>query len=100
MSRAGGRSLALAAALLVGGLHAGGCVDNQGACASYVQDVNNKRTQCAPELPPLDEEEVCPASLNGLGADCTEYYANLADSVQCVNGDYVVTPLGGSPGCT
>lgn len=58
--------------------------DNVSACTSYVTAANAARVQCG-VTPPLDVEVMCPASLNH-GADCTDHYGQLAQSVNCDGG--------------
>lgn len=77
-----GLGCALGATLLITG-----CPDNQSACLAYHQALSAARTECGiqptdPEDPLIDEEVLCPASLNH-GADCVDHYLTLRDGVTC-----------------
>lgn len=69
---------------IVGGLSYAGCIgDNVVPCRDFVVAHNEAYEDCG-LLNELDEQELCPESLND-GRDCADYYEILADSYACEN---------------
>lgn len=61
---------------------------NVEACTAYVEKVNAEYTTCgAPNR--IDATNTCPAYLDRGGADCSEYYACLAEEIECRDGTIV-----------
>jgi hypothetical protein len=61
---------------------------NVQACTEYVDKVNAEYTACG-VTPLIDTTNTCPTYLDRGGADCSEYYACLAEEIECRDGTIV-----------
>lgn len=84
----------------VGMLACGGpTVDNVAECKAAYEKANAAYAECGLEEP-FDLDEICPASLNDTGGDCTDLYQCIGESYACVDGGLNADEVSDCPSCS